>query len=63
MKGADVLRKADEAEAAEYLYAAQSISELTSLWWRFADHHTGATRERLQDIFAKKLASLGALQP
>ena len=54
---------AEEQAAAMSLRSATNKDELVAVWWREAEHFTGAARERLQDEFGERLRKLGALQP
>lgn len=63
MNPPDPITLADEAEersAADALRAATTRDELTSAWWRDAEHFAGAARERLQDVYATRLRELGS---
>lgn len=53
--------RAEEHSAAEALRAATSLDELVSTWWRDADHFQGEQRERLQDIYAAKVAKFAPM--
>lgn len=64
MRGAAVLKQPlpatiDSAEMA--LRSTRNTDELQSVWWRDAEQFSGDARVRLQDVFADKLRSFGAL--
>ncbi len=66
MRGEGILRTQLVASinmemAANALKATKTPDELISVWWRDCDGSTGEVRERLQEVYADKLKSLGAM--
>lgn len=54
--------RAEEMAAGVALALANTKDELVSIWWRDCDHFEGDARQRLQDIYADKIANFAPMQ-